>query len=71
MGILVIMSERNRFVVPLLSPDYFLNLLYSFWAVFLHSFLKPNPIPVLFQQLMCSALCGAARQNNALFHIYF
>lgn len=49
MGILVItVSELNRFVVPLLSTDYFLNLLCSFLAAFLHSFLKPNPIPVLF-----------------------
>lgn len=45
MGILVItMSELNCFVITLL----FLNLLCSFLAVFLHSFLKPNPIPVLF-----------------------
>lgn len=49
MGIWVLsMSELNHFVITLLSPDYFLNLLCSSLAVFLHSFLKANPIPVLF-----------------------
>lgn len=47
-NLVITMSELNRFVITLLSPDYFLNLLCSFLAVFLHSFLKPNPIPVLF-----------------------
>lgn len=75
MGILVIKSELNRFVIKLISPDcfslFFFNRLCSFLAAFLHSFLKPNPIPVLFEQLMCSALCRAARQNNVRFRVYF